>query len=61
MASRSRISGSAVMSWLRTADDRPIPLRGWLWLALYVFGGMAVIRGCAPFPPQVAAPARSAR
>lgn len=45
------------MSWLRTAGERPIPAKGWMWVAIYILGGMLVIRGCAPFPPQVQAKA----
>ena len=43
------------MSFLRTADEKPIPTVGFLWLAIYVLVGMLAIRACAPFPPQVQA------
>ena len=43
------------MSFLRTADEKPIPAVGFAMIMLYLLGGMLAIRACAPFPPQVEA------
>lgn len=43
------------MSFLRTADEKPIPAKGWLALALYAAGVALVLRACVYVPPAGAA------
>jgi hypothetical protein len=44
------------MSFIRTADEPRIPLRGVFWILMYLLAGGLCVRYCAPFPPQHAAP-----
>lgn len=39
------------MSFLRTADEKPIPAKGWLALLLYALGVALVLRVCV-YTPQ---------
>jgi len=41
------------MSFIRTADEPRIPLRG---VFMYLLAGGLGVRYCAPFPPQHVAP-----
>lgn len=43
------------MSVVRTADEKPITLRGWLWLLLYALGVVVGLRACLYVRPAKAA------
>lgn len=44
------------MSWLRTADEKPIPARGWLALALYALACAFILRFCMYSRPAGGSP-----
>lgn len=47
------------MATTRNLDDTAVPAMGWFWLLAYALFFSAILRCCAPLPPQL--PAHSGR